>query len=960
MTFSFPVALILLLALIPVIYIGRPRVPFRRGRDIASLLLRAAILTLVILALAGAQAAQAADKLAVVFLVDMSDSVGGTDRQVEYIRTALNSMQPQDEAAVVVFGANALVERPMSGVRDITALRSTPLTGNTDIQEAISLALALFPADSAKRIIILSDGLQTVGDAQIAARRAAATGVQISYVPFTREQAPEVLVSDVRVPASVGAGQSFDLSLTVTAEEATPAAITVFAGGTIIHRQDVDLRVGDNHFALTLQAGETGFRDFRVQVDPVGSDNFYQNNGLAAFSRVVGSPRVLVVTQAASASANLVTALEQQGLLVDVVGPNDLPIGIAALADYNSIILDNVPATVLSNERMETLQTYVRDLGGGLIAVGGENAYAPGGYFETPLEETLPVYMQIRDQMRLPQLTILYVIDQSGSMSMVGPSGVENIELAKEAIIRSINFLQANDRAGLISFDTEGYWLAPLQPVLDRLALQSFVGSLRAGGGTDILAGMRLAGEAMRNEPSDRKHIILLTDGGADPGGLVELTDELYTTYGVTTSVISIGEFTAPFLAQMAQAGGGNYHEVALVEAIPQIFAQETVLATRSYIIEGEFTPTIGALSPIMDGISEAPPLLGYVATTPKDTAQVILRTPNAFADPVLAAWQYGLGRAVAFTSDASARWSANWVNWEGFARFWSQTVRWTITEGTDQNLESRIVMEGETARLIVDARDNAGGFLNGLNLIGSLVYPDRQAVGLQLEQVAPGRYEATFTPGAEGAYFIRVSEAIDIEGSIDDADSGDRLTQQGGWVMSYSPEYDPRRTSLAIWGEGEEGSETESPLYYRLEIENPNTAFEHSLNVQTATSPLAPLFLLIALLLLPVDIAVRRLLVTQSDLARLRAWIASRRPTPTPETSERLSSLMDAKARAQGKAGTPPPATPPPTSGKPVAPATGSVPSRRAGAQSASRTADEGNLAGRLLQKRKDRDEGN
>jgi len=366
------------------------------------------------------------------------------------------------------------------------------------------------------------------------------------------------------------------------------------------------------------------------------------------------------------------------------------------------------------------------------------------------------------------------------------------------------------------------------------------------------------------------------------------------------------------------------------------------VLATRSYIIEGEFTPTIGALSPIMDGISEAPPLLGYVATTPKDTAQVILRTPNAFADPVLAAWQYGLGRAVAFTSDASARWSANWVNWEGFARFWSQTVRWTITEGTDQNLESRIVMEGETARLIVDARDNAGGFLNGLNLIGSLVYPDRQAVGLQLEQVAPGRYEATFTPGAEGAYFIRVNE------------SDGALNQTGGWVMSYSPEYNLRTDAQSILPELTTFGGAE------LVLDDAGAAFAHTLNVQTATSPLAPLFLLIALLLLPVDIAVRRLLVTQSDLARLRAWIASRRPTPTPETSERLSSLMDAKARAQGKAGTPPPATPPPTSGKPVAPAAGSVPSRRAGAQSASRTADEGNLAGRLLQKRKDRDEGN
>src|SRR5262249_13140223 len=155
------------------------------------------------------------------------------------------------------------------------------------------------------------------------------------------------------------------------------------------------------------------------------------------------------------------------------------------------------------------LQTYVRDLGGGLIVVGGPDAYAPGGYFKTPLEETLPLDMQIRDQRRLPQLTIAYVIDRSGSMSMVGPSGVENIELAKEAIIRSLDFLQPSDRAGVLSFDTQGYWIAEPQPVLDRIGLQNLVGTLRASGGTDILAGMTLAGEAMQQEPSQRKHIIL-------------------------------------------------------------------------------------------------------------------------------------------------------------------------------------------------------------------------------------------------------------------------------------------------------------------------------------------------------------------------------------------------------------------------------------------------------------------
>ncbi len=883
MTFSTPLALILLLLLPVVIYVGLPRVKFRRGRDVASLLLRLAILCLIIFALAGVQIVRGADRLAVVFLVDVSDSVGQQAReaQVAYIRESLQSMRPDDQAAVVVFGGSALVERPMSSVRELAPLRSTPAQGNTDLEEAIGLGMALFPSGAAQRMVILSDGQPTVGDWEVVARRAAATGVEISYVEYPHEAVAEVELTDVRVPASVGAGQSFDLSLTITAETPTPATITVFASGAIIHREEIDLRAGANHRALTLQAGEAGFRDFRVQVDPLGNDAFFQNNGLSTFSRVVGPPRILLVSSTDEEAQYLFQALEEQGLEVDLARPDGLPSGVAALADYTSVILANVPATRLSNARMGALQTYVRDLGGGLIVVGGPDAYGPGGYFQTPLEETLPVEMQIRDQQRLPQLTLVYVIDRSGSMSITGESGVENLELAKEAIIRSIDFLQPTDRAGIVSFDTQGYWIAEPQPIFDRIGLQTLVATLRAGGGTDILAGFQLAGEAMQQEPSQRKHIILLTDGGSNANNLVELSGALNSEFGVTTSVIAIGSGAAGFLDDMAQAGGGNYHVASSIETIPAIFTQETVLATRSYIIENPFVPVLSALSPIMDGITAAPALLGYVATSPKTTAQIILRTDDAFNDPILAAWQYGLGRSVAFTSDATARWSSNWVSWGDFARFWSQAVRWTITEGTSSTIETQVVMEGERARLVVDARDENGGFLNGLSLTSSLVSPDRSASRLTLQQVAPGRYEAVFDPSEEGAYFLGVADG---SGLIDGVT---------GWVMSYSPEYRPQGASvlpdIAAMTNGQ-------PL-----DSDPAAVFTHDLPAQASLTPIAPLLLLVALLLLPLDIAVRRLLVTRTDLLRLRDHLL-RRGSASAELTERLSPLMDAKARARAQ----------------------------------------------------------
>ncbi len=900
MSFTAPLALLLLLTIPVIVYLGWPRVRYRRWRDFTSLLLRVVIAMALILALAGAQAVRSADRLGVVFLVDASDSVGQItqEAELEYIRQSLQSMGPDDLAGVVLFGSNALVERRLTAVRELGPILSTPVTSNTDIEEAIRQGLAMFPAGVARRLVILTDGHATVGDAQSAAQLAAATGVEISYVLFENQPVPEVQVSNVSVPSAINAGQQFDLSFTVEAEEATDAAITVLASGEIIHQEAVQLEQGTNNYTLSLTGGGSGFKDFTVQVEPTGNDNFYQNNQLEAFSRVIGPPRVLLVYPSSEDGEEeiryLLPALEEAGLTVDTTASDGIPVGLTPLVQYDSIILANVPAPELSPRRMETLESYVRDLGGGLVVSGGPDTYGPGGYFQTPLEETLPVEMQIRDQQRIPQLTIAYLIDTSGSMGMIGPSGVENIDLAKEAIIRSIDFLQANDRAGVANFETAGTWVAQIQPVLDRLRLQELVAGLRAGGGTDIMAGMQVVAREIVNEPSERKHIILLTDGGADPTGLVELSADLYDNYDVTLSVIGIGAGAPQFLIDMADAGSGNYHAVDVIEAIPTIFTLETVLATRSYILEESFVPTLTASSPIMQGITSAPPLLGYVATSPKLTSQVILRGPEPYSDPILASWQYGLGRSVAFMSDATARWASNWVAWEDFVRFWSQAVRWTITEGASQNLETRVVMEGEQARLIVDARDSSGDFLNGLNLQVSLVDPQLQASLLPLQQVAPGRYEAVFTPGIEGAHLLHVA------GTSANSNEPLALEQTTGWVMSYSSEYDIQTeqidaelfmNSLASLTDG------------RSLRENPGAVFQHNLSAQATTTPIWPWLMLVALALLPFDIAVRRLVITRSDVKRAWQAVFGRARAAAEGPSERLSTLMSAKERGRQRA---------------------------------------------------------
>ena len=890
MQLTAPHIAVILLLLLPVVWaIGFPRHAFRRRRDIASLIVRTVIMALLILSLAGLQTVQAVDRLAVIFLVDASDSMGSgsEDQQLAFIGAALEAKQPDDEWAALLFGDNAVPENDFSVASEIEAFASLPQTTGTDIANAIQTALSMFPPDVSRRIVVLSDGQATDGDAIARAQRAAVSGVEVSYAPIFREAAPDARITSIDAPGRVAENQSFDISVGIQAEAATPANLLIFSGGRLIHEAALELQAGESRYSLTQAGEKSGFLDFTAQiVVPSESDNFNQNNQLGAFSQVVGPARVLLVSVEPSETQFLLPALEQAGILVDVVAPADVPVNMARLANYKSVILANVPAAELGRGQMTLLDQFVSDIGGGLVMIGGPQSYAPGGYYQTPLERTLPVEMQIKDQKRLPQLTIAYLIDRSGSMGQIGRSGVPNLELAKRAIVLSLDLLQPSDRVAIGTFDTGGAWVVPFQQVNDAQALIAMTNTIRSGGGTDILAGLRLVERDIVEEPSQLKHLILLTDGGASSRGLVELSGALYEQFNVTLSAIAIGRSPGAFLAPMAEAGAGNYYRVADVEQIPLIFAQETVLASRSYIVEKSFTPLVTGSSAIIDGISAFPPLRGYVAATPKVAAQRILSGPEPYEDPILAAWQYGLGRVVAWTADASARWANEWVDWDEFPRFWGQAVAWSINAGANKNLETRVVTAGDRARIVVDARDDEGGFLDGLVLNSAVLNPAGASLRLPMQQTAPGRYESSFAPRNEGAYFLTING-----GPQPDSRLGS-LTDLHGWVMSYSPEYIPRPHDERLLAEIAEITGGQNLA------ETPESVFAHDLSAEMAATDVWQRLVLLALLLLPLDIAVRRLIITRSDLQRLRAYLGG--GGLDESRSQRMQALFQARGRSR------------------------------------------------------------
>ncbi len=905
MRFTSPLFLLLLLLLPIIAWMGWPAFaehPARR-RELISLGLRLVIILCLILSLAGIEIVRSGNELAVVFLVDVSDSMPpqAVAAEIDYLHSALNAMGPDDRSAIVLFGADALVERPMSVKSELGVITSVPITTQTDLAEAIRLGLALFPSGSARRMVILSDGAQTSGDALAAAEFAAASGVQIDVVPFLNQVNAEALVTDVDVPTHLRQGEKFDLNISVQATDPVQAVVRVLAGNEILYEQSHDLRRGLQTLSIPLTAGAPGFVSYQVQIVPQ-QDVFYQNNRLDTFSQIEGPPRILMIAPPAGETlpggetrpdeySALSRVLEAAGFSVNVITPAFVPADLPTLAQYESIVLVDVPARSLSLSQMQNLQSYVRDLGGGLVAVGGLTSYGVGGYYDTPLEAALPVDMQIKDEKRRPSLAIVFIIDHSGSMAEES-GGVAKLELAKEAAARSVELLFPTDRVGVVAFDDVASWAVPLTDLSNPDAVVNAIGSIQVGGGTDIMAGLQAMAKVLPSDPANVKHVILLTDGGADPTGIPELVERLYTENGITLSTIGIGNDAAPFLNDLAILGGGRYHFTNDPASIPSIFTEETTLATRAYIVEEPFFPSLVNSSPILAGIESVPQLFGYIASSPKDLAQVILKSDKG--DPILAVWQYGLGRSLAFTSDATGRWARDWVRSEIFPTFWAQAIRYTIGNPLETPLEMTIKPEGEQARLTLDAYSHNGGFLNGYQINANVVAPNGEIQSVLLQQIAPGRYEAQFNPTEQGVYLIRLT------GQPLDTSTGERFSETTGWALSYSPEY--RRI------------EPDPDLLLRLSTitggkvasSNPADVFSHDLKSSRASRPIWQWLILVAAVLLPFDIAVRRLILTRQDMARLREWLIKllglrRRPgLETVQRSQRMEALFQAKDRAR------------------------------------------------------------
>jgi uncharacterized membrane protein len=495
---------------------------------------------------------------------------------------------------------------------------------------------------------------------------------------------------------------------------------------------------------------------------------------------------------------------------------------------------------------MEGIRDYVRDQGGGLMMLGGEESFGLGGYYRTPIEEALPVTMEVKQKLEIPSLAVALVIDRSGSMAMAMKDNdkVNKLEVAKEAAHLVVDLLDERNEVGVLSFDTEAIWDGPITSARNKAQLGRAIASIKAGGGTDGYPAVKEAYQALFERPSVLKHVIFLSDGQMTRGDFAGLVQRMAKDK-VTVSTVAIGsDADVQLMYDVAKWGKGRFYFTEETFTVPRIFTLETQLASKSTLVEQPFRAVVA--NPVHEILQDidwrgAPPLGGYVGTSLKQTGEMLLMTNQE--DPLLAVWRYGLGRAAVFTSDAKPKWGILWVRWRDFSKFWAQATRWVLRTNARSDTKATVERRGQDGLVTVEAVDGKGEFINFLDSQLGVVMPDKRRTVVDLQQVAPGRYQGKFPADQEGVYLVGLAQR-----------KAERMigSELAGLVVPYAQEF-------RDLGVNERFLSELSELTGGGVLKEPKDAFLHSRRRSRIPVELWPWLIgLVALALLP-EIGLRR-----------------------------------------------------------------------------------------------------
>jgi uncharacterized membrane protein len=743
------------------------------------------------LALVNPKILKLTEALDVVLGADFSRSVGqeGVDRASHILENVHPVKSADARVGLLFFGRQPAWEFLPRSEFPVGDFSPAVDREETDLQSALQAALAQIGEGRQGKILLVSDGNENRGEAFRLVPLLRSRGVPVWILPVHPSQGKnEVYLSDLILPQRVDRAEGFEVKAAIESLQDASAAVRLLRDGVVRSERRLTLRAGTNWVSFLENLNERGNHIYELLVESA-DDAFAENNLLQGIVNVKGPPRVLYLHTQESPQRLFSNALAVQGYSVVESMPEQLSLSLPDLSAFDLLVLDNVPAYRLPQFKMESIEKYVRDLGGGLIVIGGSQSYGAGGYYRTPLERILPVEMRPPSRLDFPHLALLFVLDKSGSMA-AGPPGATKLDLAKAAAFAAADLLNPSDQVGILTFDAGWEWLLPFRQVGKGEMISERLSSVQSDGGTDLYKAMVEAYRAFATKDAAIKHLLVFSDGLTDKADFDSLVQRMARDK-ITVSTLAIGQDAdRGLMAAIGKVGNGRAYVTVDPQTIPQIFTTETLLISRDLLVEKLTQPTVVDSSGPLKGLvqKKIPPVRGYVLTYPKTNADLMMRVDK---DPLLVSWRHGLGQVVAFTSDLSGRWGKEWVKWDDFPQWAGQLARSAMRRSSEDKVRIEFHQEREGIRAVVDFFSKEGSFINHLDLRGSLAGPDQKTQATSFQQIAPGRYESRFLPSQRGIYLLTVSEQKKGEAPVPAATSP--------FVAPYPREYRELKANTSL-----------------------------------------------------------------------------------------------------------------------------------------------------------------
>lgn len=744
---SWPLWLLLLLPLLGWIT-WRTRANLHRAHLWTVATLRALAVACIVAALLQPVWSQSGTQVSVVYVLDASRSVAGDFLQsaLRFIDKAGHEAQPA-HTRFVVFGGNARLLASAEALTQVAVSAAAPVQpgtddvpavihqGATDLEGALDQALLGLDAESVKRMVLFTDGNQTRGDVWRSVPRLQAERVRVFAFPAPPRVVADAWIEAIELPEIVRRDEPSTATVRVVSQQPARAQLRLSSGERVLATRTLSLEAGSNEVTLPVRLQREGAVRLSAQLSAEG-DALRDNDRLEHTVWVRPRPRVLYVESQADSAHYLRDALERDGLAVQVTGPERVPSRPAALDIYDGVLLSDVPAQSLQEASMQALRTYVQERGGGLIFASGESTYGEKGYSDSPLEKILPV--EFKSQEKRKDLALVLCIDRSYSMKG------RPIALAKAGAHAALALLEEQHYFGVIAFDSQASEAVPLQYVRSKRRAEDLIDRIQASGQTNIYPALTTALRMLQNNPAKRKHVILLSDGDTANADFDRLLARM-TEARITVSTVTIGKSGDPkLMARIAELGKGKSYSAEDIEQVPQLFVEDTQDVSRTSLMEESFRPIVKQRIQAVRGLDfgRAPPLLGYASVKARDSAEVFLVTESGA--PILARWQYGLGRTVMFASDVKNRWATQWLQWDGYGKFWAQVMRDTLRRDLGEQVSFVVARTGEQADVTLRVMSTSGRWQNDLAPRVRVSRPDGSSEQLSLLQRAPGEYIGT------------------------------------------------------------------------------------------------------------------------------------------------------------------------------------------------------------------------